>query len=263
MSRVLGICFGQSGLARMSMCAKRWSAIAATLAIVCWSHSANASTILIDDFITPQSVTATAAAPVATSSATAPEAIGGERDIRLQFLSGSTALTLASNPFGGELLIHDSGAAVKGTSLTVWDGPDNNANVINPIGLGGVDLVTGGNNRFELDDVFADLVGEIVMTVYDASDATGNTWSRSTLALPGGMFTPTDIEIPFSSFTTFGINGAADFTNVGAISMLIGNTTTGSLDVQMSSIAVVPEPASCLLGLVGMGISCLSLRRRS
>jgi len=232
-------------------------------AVLLLAGNANAA-ILIDDFITQQTISANPAAPNAASSAGAPEAIGGERDLLVQFVSGFTSLSLASNPFTGELLISDSGATVKGRSEVVWDGVDGDAKVIDPTGLGGVDLTAGGNDQFKFNVVFADLLGSLSFRIYDASDATGNTWSEGTLALPGGIFAPVDLFLPFASLTTVGPNGAANLANVGAIKMVIDNTTTGSLDVAIGDIYAVPEPSTLVLAGVGLlGLVGLARRRKA
>jgi hypothetical protein len=231
-------------------------------AALLWAGPAQAA-IMIDDFITQQTVAANPVTTVAGSSIAAPEAIGGERDLLVQFVSGLSSLSLASNPFSGELLISDSGATVKGVSHVVWDGADGNPLVLDPTGLGGVNLTVGGNNAFEFNVLFADLVGSIVMRVYDASDATGGTWSEGVLVLPGSIFVPTDLLLPFASLTTFGPNGAASLANVGALMMTIDNTVTGSLDVAIGHIHVVPEPSALLLAGLGLvGLAGLARRRK-
>ncbi|MCA9198492.1 MAG: PEP-CTERM sorting domain-containing protein [Planctomycetales bacterium] len=221
---------------------------------------ANAASILIDDFVTTQSITATASSPNAFSSVAAAEALGGERDMELQLTGGFTSLTLSANPFGGELLVHDSGATVTGSSVTVWDGLDNAA-AIDYTGLGGVDLATG-QDSFLLTGVVADLTGAISLTVYDASDATGGTSSTASISLPGGILAPTDMTLPYASFTTFGSNGAADFSNVGALKLEISNTTSGSLDVIIGSVSAVPEPNSAVLFFAAAGLMIGRIRRR-
>jgi hypothetical protein len=219
-----------------------------SMAMLSFATSSWGSPIMIDDFLTPQSVTGTANTPNAFSSVAAPEAIGGERDMEVHLMGGFTSLSLSSNPFGGELLVHDSGATVTGMSTTVWDGVDGSS-AINYSGLGGVDLLTG-QDAVQLDFVVADLTGSISLTIYDASDATGATSSAATFSLPGGIFTPTQVLLPFTDFTTLGANGAANFANVGAIKLDISNDTTGSLDVIIGRISVVPEPGSITLALV-------------
>lgn len=220
---------------------------------------ASAATILIDDFITPQSISVTASTPTGSSIVSAPEALGGERDMKLALTSGFTSLTLSSNPFGGELLVHDSGATVKGISSTIWDGPDGSDDV-DYDGLGGVDIGTG-NNAFLLSGVVADLSGTISLIVYDASDASGQTWSQADFSLPGTVLAPSELQIPFTDFNFHGSGGAVDFANVGAIELQIENITTGSLDVILHSVSVVPEPSSLWLALTGWG-SLLLIKRR-
>jgi hypothetical protein len=238
--------------------------VAALLLVAVTTSAARSATIMIDDFVTQQSSLATAAAPANSSTASAPEAIGGERDMQVALISGKTALSLNVNPFGGELLIHDSGAQVRGYSLTVWDGMDMDPIALDPAGLGGLDLTDGGrNDKIRLSQVTADLTGSMLLTVYDSSDASGNTWSQAVVALPGGIFASADIDVPFTNFTNVGAGGAASFANVGAISMRIENTTTGSLDVEMASIFAVPEPAACLLATFGLLGLLIPLRRRS
>jgi hypothetical protein len=219
--------------------------------------------ILIDDFITQQSVSANPVTTVAGSSVAAAEALGGERDLLVTFVSGFSSLSLASNPFSGELLISDSGATVKGRSEVVWDGVDGDPFAVDPTGLGGVDLTTAGNNAFQFNVLFADLVGSIVFRVYDASDATGGTWSEGVLPLPGSIFVPVDLLLPFASLTTVGPNGAANLANVGALMMTIDNTVTGSLDVAIGKIEVVPEPSTAFLAGLGLlGLVGLARRRK-
>jgi hypothetical protein len=249
-------------MASPGILAKWISRSAAGLGLVLATAAAQATPLMIDDFITSQTVSATSGTPIATSSTTALEALGGERDIRVEFLSGSTVISLSTNPYGGEFLIHDSGAAVKGSSLTVWDGPDMNANLIDFDGLGGVDLLQGGGlDALQISDLLADVVGDVTLTIYDAGDPTGSKWSSAVYSIPGAIFAPVNVTIPYSSFTTLGPGGAADFSNVGAISLAISNTTTGSLDVQMSSLQAVPEPSGALLALGGL--ACLAGRMRS
>jgi hypothetical protein len=230
-----------------------------TLAAVVSCGTLSAATIMIDDFVTPQSVAVTASSPTGSSIVAASEVLGGERDMKLALTSGFTSLSLSSNPFGGEFLVHDSGATVRGISSIIWDGPDGSDN-IDFGGLGGVDIGTG-NTAFVLAGVVADLSGTISLIVYDAGDAAGDTWSQADYTLPTSILSPTDLVIPFSDFTFHGAGGAADLTNVGAIEFQIENITTGSLDVILDSVSVVPEPSSLWLSLVGW-FSLLLIKRR-
>ncbi len=107
---------------------------------------------VIDGFTTRQTVTAPL--PVGTtivSAQNAAEAIGGERDMSVTLTAGQTGdfVTLEA---GSGLLSINAGFNASGRYVVSWDGQDNNASSLNPIGLrtggNGVDLTAGGVNSY-------------------------------------------------------------------------------------------------------------------
>ncbi len=181
--------------------------------------------IIIDDFSTFQSVSqncATIGTPVG-ATVLGGGILGGERDVRLN---------ITSCPGVGDLQVlvtsyfHSADAGVRGTSLAAWDGTDGTGLVVDPIGLGGVDLTEGGTqDAFEVLLQQADLNSLLVFEVF----TNGSNSSKFTLNLVGGAFN-SNLVIPYASFVP-NLGSGADFTNVGAITMLIDGTLVSSLDV--------------------------------
>ena len=180
--------------------------------------------ILIDDFTDFQSVSQLCSnIGTPASSTVLGGMIGGERDVRLD---------ITACPGVGDLSVlvtsyfHSADAGVRGTSLAAWDGIDGNGLVVNPTGLGGIDLTEGGTqDAFQLLIQQADLNSTLVFDVY----TNGSNSSRYILNLVGGALN-TDLVVPFADFVP-NLGAGADFTNVGAITMLIDGTAVSSLDV--------------------------------
>ncbi len=219
--------------------------------------------LLIDDFSSDQDlVLPTEGEASVSSSAPAPAAIGGERDLGIERVSevgGASVDVNAGDPPQGQLQF-SSGA---GTTLLrlVWDGPDGNAQTDDFTGLESVDLTDGGAlDAFEIE-LDWDLATEISLRIYNASDPDGETWSEATVLLnertPG---TFEFLEVLFTEFTLNGPAGAGDFANVGAVHLEIEGPA--GFDLALQSVQVVPEPAATsLAGLAALAL--LAHRRRS
>ncbi|MBC8354889.1 MAG: DUF11 domain-containing protein [Planctomycetes bacterium] len=180
------------------------------------------------------------AVPV-TDVATATEAIGGERDLRVNLTSAVGALQLSSNdPLTPGVLTFNTTGAATGERVLTWDGTDGDATSVSDAGLGGIDLTsTGSATGFNLT-IGADLAGgTISLRVYtdDGAAGTASRFSTATINLPvtGGSATALEY-IPFSSFTTGG-GGGADFTSVGAIEAEI--TGVANFDGEIDLVTVV------------------------
>ncbi len=156
----------------------------------------------IDTFNTPQTVAASSAGPTSNaSSIAASEALGGNRDITSQVISGNGTFTVAANEFGTAGLQFNSTVAAEGSGTVAWDGPNSgNPSVLNPTGLDHADLTVGGKATGILIDIGGDHPNSsITVNVYtDAGD-----WSTASDAIPNtGGGTTQATFIPFSAFTT-------------------------------------------------------------
>lgn len=181
----------------------------------------------IDTFTTPiPTITATLGSPAA-GFGTVAEALGGQRDLFAQMTAGGAIDSIVFEAASNQLNINPSFTAV-GRYVASWDGVDNNALVINPTGLGGVDLTNGGAST-----------GIVVRIGVDKSNASGTIrlytdathFSDFTIAgLPdtsGSGGGTVDVLFPYASFTPgAGAAGGATFNNIGAIEFTIEATQT-------------------------------------
>jgi hypothetical protein len=209
--------------------------------------------LVVDDFSTAQSAVIAADGPsTASSSQTAPEALGGERDLLVTRTDGSGELSATVDDGMSGWLIFSAGADAAGDLAVTWDGPDADPLQLDPTGLGGADLGSAGLDAFSVS-ASADLPTSLVLRVYDASDASGNTWSAATLPVSGGGGAPVPQRVPFASFTGTGSGGPADFGNVGAVTLEVSGPA--GLDLIVDSVRVVPEPR----GAAGAALAALAL----
>lgn len=196
-----------------------------------WGEQTCAS-FVIDSYETTQELIVYGTGPSsASSSASGPGILGGERDMYCEILSGDQQLLLSANKSDNSQLAHGQDIDVSGFSLLVYDGGDGNPEVIDYVGLGGFDLTIGDTqNLFQLDVIFGDVASRIVITVYsNALDA-----AQFSLDLPNFMFIPVSYFIPYADFTPLSGTGA-DFTSVGAIVFRIEGATVG-LDLSLEGL---------------------------
>jgi uncharacterized repeat protein (TIGR01451 family) len=191
----------------------------------------------IDTFLTNQNVDASSlGSTTVANSITAPEAIGGHRDMFAQLTSAFGDVSLTANAFNQHLLEYNSTATGAGQRIITWDGPNSaNPAVLNPTGLNHVDLTGGGLATGFYLALGADHDnGVVTMKVYKD----GNNWSQASAAIPntGGGAASQSIFIPFSSFTIGGGSGAGNFTDVGAVQLLIeGNSAVNGQISQVTT----------------------------
>ncbi len=223
-----------------------------TMAVVALATSANA--VIIDDFSVDQMVMATSASTDA-SAVNGAGIIGGERELIARNVVGSGALSEVVNMTTEGKLDFSLDVDTIGQGKIVYDGDDNPDGSIsdsspNRTGLGGIDFTADGHTALALGVCIADFPFEVIYRVWDMDEND----SSYTLAIPGGIFADTEFLVPFSDFT-----GSADFSNIGAVKVLI-NPMFGNTDLQLDYIRTdVPTPgALALAGAAGL----LGARRR-
>lgn len=201
--------------------------VGAALGVAFFSFNARAAVLIIDDFSTFQSASqpcASIGSPVGSSVA-GPGILGGERDIRLDI----TACTIGDLSVNVTSYFHSQDSSVFGRSLAAWDGGDGNGLVLDPTGLGGVDLTQGFSQ--DAIELFIEDAETNAIIRFDVYTNAGNS-SQFTLSLPGGA-SFADFVIPYASFVT-SLGAGADFTNVGAVTMLIDGSARNGLDVTLT-----------------------------
>ena len=223
--------------------------------LVTENHVAGRGATDIDEFTTTQIATdiETNGAPMVTiesDTRSAPEAIGGERDLFVDWTGGGSGeVALKVNPFGEDVLQFDTSASARGDRVIVWDGADGDPYSIDYTGLN-TDLTEGGNNIGLQLLIWADHGGgEVEIRIY--SDETN--FSIGTAMIPettlgdGSDTSPVDLLFtPDGSgrdvfFPAGGLG--ADFTNVGAIELEIFDTeTTVSVDGQLEYLGTILGP---------------------
>ncbi len=156
--------------------------------------------------------------------------IGGSRDARVNWISGGDIVLqvdYGSNP-GSNTLAFSQGSQGTGTGLLQWDGSDNSIS-LDATGLDpSEDLTSNGTNDVIRVRVISNdnPVGFKFKVYTDASN-----WSDRSFQSPGNVTNDVvDILLPFTSFVTQGGSGA-DFSDVGAIELLIDGTLNAEADV--------------------------------
>lgn len=195
----------------------------------------------IDSFnTTNQTATASGSSgTIATSSIAAAEAIGGERDLFVQLTSTATAISIDVPATAQQLLEFSASATATGRRVVTWDGVDNDAATLNPVGLGGVDLTNAGASTGFLLQIGADQSdAQLQVTVH--SD--GSNSSTATMTLPNTSGPANQlIFMPISGFAVATGTGG-NFANVGALEFEILQGST-AVDGQIDFVSMVgPTP---------------------
>jgi hypothetical protein len=190
--------------------------------------------------------------PVYSALSPAPGVIGNARGMTLTRTSSNFGFVQADvNLSMANTLSFFSSPATTGSLLVKYDGGTSQA--LNPTGLGHRSL-----QGFLVGQVASDLGGQLVFTFY--TDATH--FSQAVIPV-GGDPSQTDFNI-FVATANIGIGpgaaGPADFSNIGAVTLLV-NSTSGAGNIFIQDLAiVVPEPGTlalfglCLVGLTGVGL---------
>ncbi len=172
-----------------------------------------------------------------TSSASTPDAIGGHRNLYVQLTSSGGGVSLGADSDWPGLLDFGANAASNGIFWVNWDGNNNAAAVLNPTGLGQVDVTSqGASTGIDLNVAADHDNGFVMLKVY--SDA--NDWSWASVPISNttdGSLNSSDSQyVAFSSFMVGGGTGA-NFSQVGAIQLSINGVN--AIDGQVGPIEAV------------------------
>jgi len=195
--------------------------------------------IMIDDFSvgTPTLVVVIPANPsfpiINTAFTTDATIIGGERDLELYVAEGAANGVLTSGVASGQFTCATPNGAA-GYSLLQYDGRDGSIN-LNPTGLGGVDLTSGGLAYAFRAGIEADLRTNVTITVYSYETSS----CKGQIAVSGNNAV-NEYFLNFSSFS-----GSCDFSNVGAIQVDVEmEYNTDVLITSVTTYGVLPPSPS-------------------
>ena len=185
---------------------------------------------------TTQAVEASSLGPTsASSSAAAPEALGGERDLFVELTGGTGRIELLANAFAPGMLIFAADPSAVGRRVVSWDGADGNGASLSPAGLGGIDVTEDGAN-IALRLIMGADHSEGVATLYIYTDAAN--YSTASVSIPNTGTGAADVRVlvPFEEFVAAAGSGA-DFTNVGAIQLEIEGLA--AVDGQIDDLGMI------------------------
>jgi hypothetical protein len=204
-----------------------------------------ASALTIDDFDEPQApIFFTAGAQTATvfgtDAAPAGNILGGFRQTTAtQFGSGTMSVI-----DGGSVLDLATSANVTPSLGLIYDGNANPS--FNPTGLGGVNLAAAGPG-LQFD---ANVSAAMRLSVAVGTDATHSSQALDPTGGAGIVLTPSatglrHYTVPFSAFGLPGPGGPANFSSVGAVSLLVGApgpAVPSDVDLTLDNLSTMPNP---------------------
>ena len=216
------------------------------------SAEAQAGPLLVDSFDLNQDVGLIGIPnfiPSSSQEGPAANVLGGFRDMQVGG-DANNFLATRGQAQGGELVFSNNVGTTGDVTLT-WDG-DDDPTVVDPTGLGGIDITMNGGstlNRFVLDLVSVDLPGlSITVSIFDLD---GNI-SVLDSVLSTAVSASQSLEFFFNDFA-----GSADFTNVGAISLALAgpaeiDATFSNFQIDPGPSVAVPLPGTLPLLLAGL-----------
>jgi Bacterial Ig domain/Bacterial cadherin-like domain len=228
--------------------ARRWIVRAAVVAAVLATSSVAAGAGVIDELSTSQAALAVPPGTTVASSVTGgADILGATRDLEIRRTSGSG--TVSVEVAAGELAFAVA-AATAGQLLATWDG-DSDPGVLDPGGLGGVDLTTAGESAFRVIVESATAGAQLVLEVYSDADH----HSRAGRVLPAIVAT-TAVLVDFSELLQPpGASGPADLTQVGAIvaRVLVSDGSVVVSQIETAGPAVAAAQVDVTSGAVTPG----------
>lgn len=189
--------------------------------------------VTIDSFTTNQA--AQSDPPGGSSSVTGgADIVGARRGWVVDNLLGAGPTSVAVS--GGNLTMTVAATTPdsRGEARLSWDG-DTNPLVLDPAGLGGVNLVSTNASGFRIQYVSSTVASELELTVH--SSAANRSSAARRVAASAGAF---EVLIPFAEFRISGGTGAV-FSSVGAVELTLrageGSVTITHIDTTVPTIA--------------------------
>jgi len=234
----------------------------ALVALVVTVHGTmpSAQAALIDNFSTTQFVTTNPATVgseiVSNGVATGANSIGGNRSITVRRARNTGAMIADVNGMAPGIARFSNQTTDGADFAVLYDGGTDST--ITGNGLGGVNLTTGGVDRFR---VWVRATSAITVAI--DVHTSGNSFSRATFMTPdSGLMVPfTIVEIPFASFAIAptAVN-PANFASVGAIRMFVPNPPgpfANPNEIQFDLIETsAPTGACCVASSPDVGCAC-------
>jgi uncharacterized repeat protein (TIGR01451 family) len=223
---------------------KKWSItfLLIGLSLALWATTTTrALEITIDEFSTDQAtLTLTYPADLgltAESVVSGAGILGGERDIQVELIGGAVGGNSVSAGVATDYFSYGQDPTLTASGLLQWDGPDGDATTLDPLGLGGIDLTSGGvQDTFVIGVFYDDTPIDLTLEVFTNA---GNS-STYDVVLPGGIWTFEEWVIPFDAFVV-NLGAGADFTNVGAITLFMTSATAPDLVIDYVRTSAVIE----------------------
>lgn len=212
-----------------------------------------AAPVVVDEFVAvpgPTSWVIDLVDPDPTAVTTAHGSIlGGERELAIDVV-GPAGLVSASGTVDDGTLLHGSFGSSPATLSLLYDGPG--AGSLGPIDLSGL-------SKFVLDFLFIDTdAAPSVDLLIELSSPGGGAAYAGPLLPSAGPVTET---VPFSAFLAF---GGFSFAAIDSIKISFnGVSLVPNADFQLDRVSIVPEPASWVLGALGLAGLFIIRRRRS
>ena len=195
------------------------------LLLLAFLASPPASAVVVDDFSTLQ--LPLTVPPDAASTVGGAGVLGTNRDLTASRLSGPGAVATS---VGGGQFTFIADPDTRGEAVLSWDG-DSDPAILDPTGLGGLDLTAGSATTFRLRVEGTTAGMELLMEVF--SDGANS--SRAALVLPA-IGAAADVHMAFLGFQPV-LGAGADFANVGAIVLTVrdtgSNLAAAQLDVSL------------------------------